>query len=122
MVDADGNRLLDVFSQIASLPLGYNHPAIVGMLQVPPPVGPPTLPASHPCTWQNPKNTWIMANRPALGSPPSRHGPQPSSHRLNPGMGGVLPPVEWGDSLNNMLTRIAPTPPPFLADGLSSPL
>jgi len=35
MVDADGNRLLDMFSQIASLPLGYNHPALVRAYQDP---------------------------------------------------------------------------------------
>lgn len=29
LVDADGNRMLDLFGQIASLPLGYNHPALV---------------------------------------------------------------------------------------------
>ena len=29
LVDADGNRMLDMFSQIASLPLGYNHPALI---------------------------------------------------------------------------------------------
>ena len=59
LVDADGNRYLDVYGQIGSLPLGYNHPAMVGMLQ-------------------NPRHSWVMANRPALG---------------------VLPPVEWGDKL-----------------------
>jgi len=48
LVDADGNRMLDVFAQIASLPLGYNHPRLTSMLS-------------------DPKYTWISANRPALG-------------------------------------------------------
>lgn len=51
IVDADDNMLLDIYMQIASLPLGYNHPSIIKVLQ-------------------DPKNQNIFVNRPALGSFP----------------------------------------------------
>lgn len=66
VVDADGNRLLDVFAQIASLPLGYNHPEIIKVLQ-------------------DPNNTCLMANRPALG---------------------VIPPMEWADELKTIISQV----------------
>lgn len=35
MVDADGNTFLDIITQISSIPLGYNHPALVEALKEP---------------------------------------------------------------------------------------
>ena len=32
IADADGNKLLDIYMQIASLPIGYNHPDIQKVL------------------------------------------------------------------------------------------
>lgn len=33
MVDADGNTFLDIITQISSIPIGYNHPALVEALK-----------------------------------------------------------------------------------------
>jgi 4-aminobutyrate aminotransferase/(S)-3-amino-2-methylpropionate transaminase len=35
MVDADGNKILDAFGMIASLPLGYNHPQVMEAARTP---------------------------------------------------------------------------------------
>lgn len=48
LVDVDGNRFLDIYGQIASLPIGYNHPSIINAMS-------------------NPKNLSILAQRPCLG-------------------------------------------------------
>jgi len=56
LVDVDGNTYLDAFMQIASIPLGYNHPALLLALQ-------------------DEKNLSALANRSANGWYPSKdHG------------------------------------------------
>uniref|UniRef100_G1SZL3 4-aminobutyrate aminotransferase, mitochondrial n=2 Tax=Oryctolagus cuniculus TaxID=9986 RepID=G1SZL3_RABIT len=48
LVDVDGNRMLDLYSQISSVPIGYSHPALVKVVQ-------------------QPQNVSTFINRPALG-------------------------------------------------------
>merc|ERR1719510_2878760 len=50
--DVDGNTFLDAFMQIASIPLGYNHPALKAVIT-------------------DPKNVSALINRPAGGHYPS---------------------------------------------------
>nr|KAF6439578.1 4-aminobutyrate aminotransferase [Rousettus aegyptiacus] len=48
LVDVDGNRMLDLYSQISSVPIGYSHPALMKLVQ-------------------QPQNVSTFINRPALG-------------------------------------------------------
>ncbi|KAA8643611.1 hypothetical protein EYZ11_006962 [Aspergillus tanneri] len=54
LVDVDGNTYLDVYAQIASIPVGYNNPTLVKAAQSPAMVS-------------------ALVNRPAIGNFPSHH-------------------------------------------------
>jgi 4-aminobutyrate aminotransferase/(S)-3-amino-2-methylpropionate transaminase len=84
VVDADGNTLLDMYSHIASLPVGYNNPHMLAVFQarwfyrvacrvlslrV-------TLPRPLTRAAQNPANLPLLAHRPALGNAPPVGWPQ----------------------------------------------
>nr|XP_023660003.1 4-aminobutyrate aminotransferase, mitochondrial-like [Paramormyrops kingsleyae] len=68
LVDVDGKRMLDVYMQITSIPIGYNHPALLLVLT-------------------NPHNLGAFVNRPALGVLPPQYLPD----KLTEGLLSVAP-------------------------------
>uniref|UniRef100_A0A8C0IR71 4-aminobutyrate aminotransferase n=1 Tax=Chelonoidis abingdonii TaxID=106734 RepID=A0A8C0IR71_CHEAB len=68
LVDVDGNRMLDLYSQISSIPIGYNHPSLMKLLQ-------------------QPQNLSTFVNRPALGILP----PENFAEKLKESLLSVAP-------------------------------
>jgi len=56
IVDADGNTMLDVYTNVSSIPIGYNHPSMLNI-------------------WNDEHNIKTLVNRPALGFYPGVEWP-----------------------------------------------
>ena len=88
LVDADGNTFLDIYTHIATIPLGYNHPALLD-------------------AWKNGRFDWAAGYRASLGFLPPLEWPGLVARTLGriapPGLDQALTVTSGAEAVENAI-------------------